>query len=67
MQLEVINTTRDKDIFQVKMEHKVQTIEVLERHKIHPKTKAAMNIPLYRIISMPVVKPTLKINVVKME
>ncbi len=45
------------------MEHKVKTIEVLEKHKIHPKAKAWMNIPLYRMIF----RPTFKINVFKME
>jgi hypothetical protein len=49
------------------MEHKVKTIEVLERHKIHPKVKVWIKIPLYRMISMLVVKPALKIDVLKME
>jgi len=49
------------------MEHKVKTIKVTERHKIHPKAKAHMNIPLYLMISMPIVRPTLKIDVFKME
>jgi hypothetical protein len=49
------------------MEDKVKTVEVLERHKIHPKDKAWVNIPLCRMISMPVVRPTLKIDVLKME
>jgi hypothetical protein len=67
MQLEVVNTIGDKEILQVQMEHKVKTVKLLERHKIHPKAKAWMNIPLSRMISMPVVKPALKINVFKME
>ncbi len=49
------------------MEHKVKTVELLERHKIHPKAKVRMNIPLCRMISMLVVRPTLKIDVLKME
>jgi hypothetical protein len=49
------------------MGHKVRTIEVLERHKIHPKAKDQMNIPFCRMISMLVVKPTFKIDVLKME
>jgi hypothetical protein len=67
MQLEVVNSTRDKEILQVQMEHKVKIVKVLERHKIHFKTKVWMNIPLYHMISMPVVKSTLKIDVLKME
>jgi hypothetical protein len=34
-----MRTTRNKEVLQVQMEHKVKTIEVLERHKIHPKVK----------------------------
>ncbi len=67
MQLESINTIGDKGVLQVQMEHKFKIIEVLERHKIHPKAKVQMNIPLRSIISMAIVYPTLKINVFKME
>jgi hypothetical protein len=67
MQLEIVNTIRNKGILQVQMEHKVKTVEVLERHKIHPKVKARVNIPLCHMISMPVVRLTLKIDVLKME
>jgi hypothetical protein len=49
------------------MEHKVKIVKVLERHKIHPKAKAHMNIPFCRMISMLVVRPTFKIDVLKME
>jgi hypothetical protein len=49
------------------MEHKVKTIKVLEKHKIHFKAKGQMNISLYCMISMPIVKPTFNINVLKME
>jgi hypothetical protein len=48
------------------MVHKVKTIEVLERHKIHPKAKAQMNIPLYHMISMPLVRLIVYIDVLKM-
>jgi hypothetical protein len=49
------------------MEHKVKTIKVLERHKIHPKAKAQMNIPFCHMISMPLVRLAFKIDVLKME
>ncbi len=49
------------------MEHKVKTIKVLEKHKIHPKAKVWMNIPFCRMICMSVVRPSFKINVLKME
>ncbi len=66
-QLEVVSMTRDKEILEVQMEHKVKKIEMLERHKIYPKAKVQMNIPLCCMISMLVVRPTLKIDVLKME
>ncbi len=66
-QLEAINTTRDKDVLQVQMEHKVKTMKVLERHKIHLEAVAQMNIPLCCMISMPIVQLAFKIDVLKME
>jgi hypothetical protein len=44
------------------MEHKVKIIEALEKHKIHPKAKAWMNIPLYHMIFMLIVGPTFKME-----
>jgi hypothetical protein len=61
-QLEVINTTRDKEIFEVQIEHKVKIVEVLERHKIHPKVKVQMNIPFCHMISMLVVRLALNME-----
>jgi hypothetical protein len=49
------------------MEHKVKTIEVLKRHKIHPKAKAQINIPFCYMISMLIVRLAFKINVLKLE
>ncbi len=49
------------------MEHKVKIVEVLEKHKIHPKAKAHMNIPFCLMISMLVVRLALKIDVFKIE
>jgi len=62
-----MSTTRDKEILEVQMEQRVKIVEVLERHKIHPKAKAQMNIPLCHMICIQVVRPTLKIDVFKME
>jgi len=45
-QLEAMKTIGDKEILEVQMQHKVKIVEVLEKHKIHPKAKAWMNIPL---------------------
>jgi hypothetical protein len=42
-------------------------MEVLDRHKIVPKEKARMSIPLCRMISMHVMRSILKIDVLKME
>jgi hypothetical protein len=40
MQLEAVNTIGDNEIIEVQMEHKVNIVKVMERHKIHPKAKA---------------------------
>jgi hypothetical protein len=42
-------------------------MEVMDKHKIHPKEKAPMNILLYRIISMPIICLTLKIDVMMLK
>jgi hypothetical protein len=66
-QLEAMKTIGDKEILEVQMQHKVKIVEVLEKHKIHPKAKAWMNIPLCCMTSMPIVKLAFKIDVLKME
>ncbi len=47
--------------------NKINVIEILEKHKMLPKRKARIKMPLYKMISMPIVRPTLKIDVLKME
>ncbi len=47
--------------------NKMNTAAILEKYKMFPKCKAMMNIPLYRMISMPIIHPALKIDVLKME
>jgi hypothetical protein len=47
--------------------NKINTTTILEKYKMLPKHNARMNIPLYRMISMHVIHPTLKIDVLKME
>jgi hypothetical protein len=42
-------------------------MEVLDKFKIHPKSKTIMIIPICWMVSRLVVHPTLKINVMKME
>jgi hypothetical protein len=49
------------------MHQKFKTMEVMEKHKIYPKEKAQINIPLYKMISMRIVHLALKIDVLKME
>jgi hypothetical protein len=41
--------------------------EILEKYKISPKCKPCMVVPLCRMIPMLVVRPTLKIDTLKME
>ncbi len=55
----------DKTI-QVVQEHKFNSIEIFNRNKMLNR-KAQMNIPLCRMISMPIVHLAFKINVLKME
>jgi hypothetical protein len=54
-------------IIEVVHTNKMNTVAIWEKYKIFPKCKAMMNIPLYRMISMPIVRPALKIDVHKME
>jgi hypothetical protein len=56
----------DKTIQTIKKQ-KFNVNEIFDRHKMLLKRKARMNIPLCRMISMFIVYPTLKINVLKME
>jgi len=42
-------------------------MEVMEKHKIHPKEKALMNIVLYIIISMPIIHFALKNDVMMLK
>jgi hypothetical protein len=60
------NISFDKTI-QVVQEQKINLTTILDRHKMLLKRKACMNIPLFQMISMPIVHPTLKIDVLKME
>jgi hypothetical protein len=46
--------------------NKINIIEILEKHKMVPKHKAWINMPLYMMISMPVLHPTLKIDVLNL-
>ncbi len=56
----------DKTI-QVVQEQKINLTTILDKHKMLLKRKTCMNIPLCRMISMPIVHPTPKIDVLKME
>jgi hypothetical protein len=41
--------------------------EILEKYKISPKRKVRMDVPLCKMVPMLVVKPTFKIDILKME
>jgi hypothetical protein len=47
--------------------NKINTTSILEKYKMLPKHKAKMNIPLCKMISMPIVRLALKFDVFKME
>jgi hypothetical protein len=42
-------------------------MEVLDKFKIHSKSKARINIPFCWMVTMPIVHPNLNIDVMKME
>jgi hypothetical protein len=42
-------------------------MKILDKHKMIHKQETWMNIPLYKVISMPIICPMLKIDVLKME
>jgi hypothetical protein len=46
---------------------KFNSMKILENYKMFPKHKARMNILFYKMISMLVMHPTLKIDMLKME
>jgi hypothetical protein len=55
----------DDIIQKVQVHHKFKIVEVLDKHKIMPNEKAHMNIPFCKMISMPMLRSTLKIDVLK--
>jgi hypothetical protein len=52
---------------QVVQQHKFNLTKVLDKHKLLPKRKARMNIPLCRMIFMFVIGLAFNINVLKMK
>jgi hypothetical protein len=51
----------------IQSKNKFNTNEILEKFNIYPKTNSWMNLAFCRIMAMPIVRPTLKFNVLKME
>ncbi len=60
------NMTIDRTI-QTIQKQKFNSTKILDRHKMLPKRKSRMNIPLCKMISMPIEHLAFKINVLKME
>jgi hypothetical protein len=56
----------DKTV-QVVQKQKISSTSILDKHRMLLKRKARMNIPLCQMISMPIMCPALKIDVLKME
>jgi len=52
---------------QAVQQHTFNLIKILDKHKILPKRKVRMNIPLCKMISMFVVNHAFKISVLKMK
>jgi len=51
----------------IQHQNKLNIFEVLDKYKILPKNKVRMSIPLCHLLTMLIVRPTLNINVLKME
>jgi hypothetical protein len=56
-----------KTIRTMENQTKINTKEILEKYKISQKHKVHMVVPLCRMVPMLVVRPTLKIDILKME
>ncbi len=58
----------DRTIWAVQNQTKINRGEILEKYKITPKCKAwSAYAPLYMMVPMPIVRPTFKIDILKME
>jgi hypothetical protein len=53
-------------IIQAIQKEKINLTMILDMHKMLPRRETQMNIPPYWMISMPIMCPTLKIDVLKM-
>jgi hypothetical protein len=65
--LQPMPTSCENVIEGIQNKNNFNTNEILVKFKIYPKRKSRMNIPLCRLVGMPIVKPMLKIDVLKME
>lgn len=57
----------DKRIKFVQAKHKVSNMSWLDKLKTKPNTKAKFGIPLWRMVSMPIMHSTLLVDIRKME
>jgi len=57
----------DRTIQVVQNQTKINTGEIFEKYKISPRHKARMAIPLCKMVPLLVVRPALKIDILKME
>jgi hypothetical protein len=57
----------NKTIQAIKNHTKFNSSKILEKHKVMPKNKTWMVISLCQMISMSIVRPILKIDILKME
>lgn len=57
----------DKTTKVIQNQTKFNSAKILNKHKMVPKIKVQMAIPLFKMISMPVIHCALKINVFKIE
>jgi hypothetical protein len=67
IQMEDNQLSFDRTTWVVQNQMKINTMEILEKYKITPKHKARIHVPLCRMVPMFIVRPTLEINILKME
>jgi hypothetical protein len=57
----------DKTIQTEQNQTKINMGEILQKYNITPKRKARMHVPLCMMVPMPIVRPILNIDILKME
>jgi hypothetical protein len=63
LEVETDPTCFDKWVLSIQVDHKVSNFSWIEKLKTKPSMKAQFCIPLCRMVSMPIVHPTLLVDI----